>query len=130
MTTETEFGEILDLFNEGLQKEIQAHKQKLPYACCSFHRRAGRIFLNARFVSLKEIRDGEFIITGTITSRKGEEIKIIIECHSHSGGRKYSSRSVFRELLFNFGIWFWMCILVRETGQSDRIGSQRIRVKN
>ncbi|AJW65261.1 Pyridoxine/pyridoxamine 5'-phosphate oxidase [Elizabethkingia miricola] len=74
MTTETEFGEILDLFNEGLQKEIQAHKQKLPYACClSTEGLDG--FPNARFVSLKEIRDGEFIITGTITSRKGEEIK-------------------------------------------------------
>lgn len=74
MTTETEFGEILDLFNEGLEKEIQAHKQKLPYACClSTEGLDG--FPNARFVSLKEIRDGEFIITGTITSRKGEEIK-------------------------------------------------------
>ncbi|MDR2230268.1 MAG: pyridoxal 5'-phosphate synthase [Flavobacteriaceae bacterium] len=73
MITETEFGEILNLFNEGLQKEIQTHKQKLPYACClSTEGLDG--FPNARFVSLKEIRNGEFIITGTITSRKGDEI--------------------------------------------------------
>nr|WP_199163125.1 pyridoxal 5'-phosphate synthase [Elizabethkingia sp. ASV34] len=73
MIVETGFDEIISLFNNGLEREMQVHKQKLPYACClSTEGLDG--FPNARFVSLKEIRNEEFVITGTLTSRKGEEI--------------------------------------------------------
>lgn len=73
MIVETGFDEIISLFNNGLEREMQVHKQKLPYACClSTEGLDG--FPNARFVSLKEIRHEEFVITGTLTSRKGEEI--------------------------------------------------------
>ncbi|WP_407484655.1 pyridoxine/pyridoxamine 5'-phosphate oxidase [Elizabethkingia miricola] len=73
MIVETGFDEIISLFNNGLEREMQMHKQKLPYACClSTEGLDG--FPNARFVSLKEIRNEEFVITGTLTSRKGEEI--------------------------------------------------------
>ncbi|WP_407478836.1 pyridoxine/pyridoxamine 5'-phosphate oxidase [Elizabethkingia anophelis] len=73
MVVETGFDEIISLFNNGLEREMQVHKQKLPYACClSTEGLDG--FPNARFVSLKEIKNEEFVITGTLTSRKGEEI--------------------------------------------------------
>ncbi|AQX84123.1 pyridoxal 5'-phosphate synthase [Elizabethkingia bruuniana] len=73
MVVEIGFDEIISLFNNGLEREMQVHKQKLPYACClSTEGLDG--FPNARFVSLKEIRNEEFVITGTLTSRKGEEI--------------------------------------------------------
>ncbi|MDX8572113.1 pyridoxal 5'-phosphate synthase [Elizabethkingia sp. HX QKY] len=73
MIVETGFNEIVSLFNNGLEREMQVHKQKLSYACClSTEGLDG--FPNARFVSLKEIRNEEFVITGTLTSRKGEEI--------------------------------------------------------
>lgn len=73
MIVETGFDEIISLFNNGLEREMEVHKQKLPYACClSTEGLDG--FPNARFVSLKEIRNEEFVITGTLTSRKGEEI--------------------------------------------------------
>ncbi|WP_407533985.1 pyridoxine/pyridoxamine 5'-phosphate oxidase [Elizabethkingia miricola] len=73
MIVETGFDEIISLFNNGLEREMQVHKQKLPYACClSTEGLDG--FPNARFVSLKEIKNEEFVITGTLTSRKGEEI--------------------------------------------------------
>lgn len=73
MIVETGFDEIISLFNNGLEREMQVHKQKLPYACC-LSTEGLNGFPNARFVSLKEIRNEEFVITGTLTSRKGEEI--------------------------------------------------------
>ena len=73
MIVETGFDEIISLFNNGLEREMQVHKQKLPYACClSTEGLDG--FPNGRFVFLKEIKNEEFVITGTLTSRKGEEI--------------------------------------------------------
>ena len=73
MIVETGFDEIISLFNNGLEREMQVHKQKLPYACC-LSTEGLNGFPNARFVSLKEIRNEEFVVTGTLTSRKGEEI--------------------------------------------------------
>ncbi len=64
---------IISLFQQYLNEEIRAREVRLPYACClSTIGLDG--FPNARFVSLKEIRDNQFIITGTLTSRKGAEI--------------------------------------------------------
>ncbi|NSL87195.1 pyridoxamine 5'-phosphate oxidase [Chitinophaga sp. Mgbs1] len=73
MVQELNIQEILARFNHALEQEILMRKVKLPYACClSTEGTDG--FPNARFVSLKEIRDEHFIITGTLTSRKGVEI--------------------------------------------------------
>jgi pyridoxamine 5'-phosphate oxidase len=58
-----------NLFNE----ELSQTKLRIPAACClSTIGTDG--FPNARFVSLKEVTDQNFIITGTLTSRKGTEI--------------------------------------------------------
>lgn len=66
--------DILLQFQRYLDEEIQSRKQKLPYACC-LSTTGLDDFPNARFVSLKEIRNDKFIISGTLSSRKGEEIK-------------------------------------------------------
>lgn len=69
----TTIQEIVTRFNNALQQEIQQRKVKLPYACClSTVGLDG--FPNARFVSLKEVLDGKFVVTGALTSRKGIEI--------------------------------------------------------
>lgn len=66
--------DITTLFHYYLNQEIQTRKQRLPYACClSTIGLDG--FPNARFVSLKEIYNGEFVVSGTLSSRKGDEIK-------------------------------------------------------
>lgn len=66
--------EIITRFNDALQHEMQQRKVKLPYACCLSTTGLDG-FPNARFVSLKEVLDAQFVITGAITSRKGAEIR-------------------------------------------------------
>ncbi|SEL37615.1 Pyridoxamine 5'-phosphate oxidase [Aquimarina amphilecti] len=62
------------LFNKWYVKELDTSTSSLPSACC-----ISTIGLdgypNARFVSLKEVRDETFIITGPLQSRKGLEIE-------------------------------------------------------
>ncbi|PSK93528.1 pyridoxamine 5'-phosphate oxidase [Taibaiella chishuiensis] len=61
------------LFQHYLNEEMQMRSVRLPYACClSTIGLDG--FPNARFVSLKEIRDDRFVIAGCMSSRKGAEI--------------------------------------------------------
>jgi|SRR5436190_11926105 len=63
----------LDLFTTWYSEELTKSAVKIPSACClSTIGTDG--FPNARFVSLKEIQNGCFIVTGTISSRKGMEI--------------------------------------------------------
>lgn len=65
---------IIAQFQSYLNEEIDTRRQRLPYACClSTIGLDG--FPNARFVSLKEIRNDQFVISGTLSSRKGEELK-------------------------------------------------------
>ena len=66
----------IEYFNELFIKELRLTKVSIPTACClSTIGTDG--FPNARFVSLKEIVDGEFVITGNMSSRKGIEISKI-----------------------------------------------------
>ncbi len=62
------------LFEKWFSKEKKLNNLKLPAACC-----LSSIGLdgypNARFVSLKEISNEYFVITGSLGSRKGEEIE-------------------------------------------------------
>lgn len=61
------------LFNEWYQQQLTATTVKLPAACClSTIGLDG--FPNARFVSLKEVLHGSFVVTGPTTSLKGQEI--------------------------------------------------------
>jgi pyridoxamine 5'-phosphate oxidase len=63
----------IEIFKHWFQKEQALSKVRIPSACC-----LSTIGLdgypNARFVSLKDILNNHFIITGTQTSRKGIEI--------------------------------------------------------
>ncbi|MFA7445506.1 MAG: pyridoxamine 5'-phosphate oxidase [Flavobacteriaceae bacterium] len=64
----------IELFKIWFLQQIENTEVKIPGACClSTVGLDG--FPNARFVSLKEITDEGFIITGTLTSRKGSEIR-------------------------------------------------------
>lgn len=63
----------IEIFIKWFDEELKLTKLKIPTACClSTIGRDG--YPNARFVSLKEIIDNNFIVTGTLTSRKGLEI--------------------------------------------------------
>lgn len=66
--------EIISRFEQGLEAEMKQRKVRLPYACCMSTEGLDG-FPNARFVSLKEVRDNCFVITGTFSSRKGAEIR-------------------------------------------------------
>lgn len=63
----------IDLFKQWHQQETDTNSVTLPSACC-----LSSIGLdgypNSRFVSLKEIIDDAFVITGSLTSRKGIEL--------------------------------------------------------
>ncbi len=62
------------LFEKWFSEEKELSNLKLPAACC-----LSTIGLdgypNSRFVSLKEIKNESFVITGSLNSRKGREIE-------------------------------------------------------
>ncbi len=63
----------IEIFKEWYREKQALSKVSIPSACClSTNGLDG--FPNARFVSLKDILNDHFIITGTQTSRKGIEI--------------------------------------------------------
>lgn len=64
----------IQLFQKWYDEELSLTKVSIPSAVClSTIGKDG--FPNARFVSLKEIIDDSFIVTGPLNSRKGEEVK-------------------------------------------------------
>lgn len=61
-------------FQTWYQKEMDETEESIPSACClSTSGEDG--YPNARFVSLKEVINGQFIVTGPMNSRKGEELQ-------------------------------------------------------
>ena len=65
----------IECFNRWFNEELKLTKVRIPTACClSTIGTDG--YPNARFVSLKGIVQNNFIVTGTVTSRKGIEINI------------------------------------------------------
>jgi pyridoxamine 5'-phosphate oxidase len=63
----------IEHFNKWFKEELNLTKVRIPTACClSTIGTDG--FPNARFVSLKDILENNFIVTGPLTSRKGIEI--------------------------------------------------------
>ncbi|WP_299439838.1 pyridoxal 5'-phosphate synthase [uncultured Aquimarina sp.] len=61
------------LFNEWYVEELKRSSASIPSACCiSSNGLDG--YPNARFVSLKEVKNDTFIITGPLRSRKGLEV--------------------------------------------------------
>lgn len=63
----------IDIFIEWFDHEIHLTKVVIPTACCLSTIGIDN-YPNARFVSLKGIVENNFIITGSISSRKGLEI--------------------------------------------------------
>ncbi|RNC86245.1 MAG: pyridoxamine 5'-phosphate oxidase [Winogradskyella sp.] len=63
----------IDLFSSWYSEEQKLSKREIPSAVClSTIGTDG--FPNARFVSLKEVRNNTFIVTGPLDSKKGIEI--------------------------------------------------------
>jgi pyridoxamine 5'-phosphate oxidase len=63
----------IDKFKKWFDEEINLTKVSIPTACCLSTVGIDN-FPNARFISFKGIAENNFIVTGTITSRKGLEI--------------------------------------------------------
>jgi len=63
----------IEHFKIWFLEQIENTGVKIPNACCLTTIGLDG-FPNARFISLKEITNDGFIITGTLTSRKGNEI--------------------------------------------------------
>lgn len=62
------------IFNKWFDEELNLTKVSIPTACCLSTIGTDN-YPNARFVSLKDVTENNFIVTGTLTSRKGLEIK-------------------------------------------------------
>jgi len=62
------------LFEKWFSEEKKLNNLNLPAACCLSTTGLDG-YPNARFVSLKEIADDSFVITGPLNSRKGREIE-------------------------------------------------------
>lgn len=63
-------------FNDWHQEELQHSSEEIPSACC-LSTIGDDGYPNARFVSLKQVLNNRFVITGPLHSRKGQEIKNI-----------------------------------------------------
>lgn len=66
----------INIFNQWLDEELNLTKVNIPTACC-LSTIGIDSYPNSRFVSLKEVLENKFIVTGTLTSRKGIEISEI-----------------------------------------------------
>lgn len=64
----------IEIFIKWFDEELNLSKVSVPTACC-FSTIGTDNYPNARFVSLKGVLEGNFIVTGTLTSRKGIEIR-------------------------------------------------------
>lgn len=63
----------IEHFNKWFKEELNLTQVSIPTACC-LSTIGIDDFPNARFVSLKDVVENNFIVTGPITSRKGIEI--------------------------------------------------------
>lgn len=62
------------IFEKWYSEQMQLSKANLPAACC-FTTIGNDGYPNSRYVSLKEIKEESFVITGPSNSRKGYDIK-------------------------------------------------------
>jgi pyridoxamine 5'-phosphate oxidase len=66
-------GNPLTIFNQWFEEELQRSTAVVPAACC-LSTVGADLFPNARFVALKGLIDGQFVVTGPVHARKGTEI--------------------------------------------------------
>jgi pyridoxamine 5'-phosphate oxidase len=64
----------IEIFKQWYEEELKLTTVRIHSACCLSTIGVDN-FPNARFVSLKDILNNNFVITGTLTSRKGIEIE-------------------------------------------------------
>ena len=63
----------ITLFQNWFAEAVEASSASIPSACCLSTLGLDG-YPNARFVSLKEIVEDSFVVTGSLASRKGLEI--------------------------------------------------------
>ncbi|MBQ4819134.1 pyridoxal 5'-phosphate synthase [Aquimarina sp. MMG016] len=63
----------IEQFNNWYEEEIKKSNLRIPSACCLTSIGFDE-YPNSRFVSLKEVVDHKFVITGPLNSRKGAEL--------------------------------------------------------
>ena len=61
------------IFNQWFNEELNLTNVRIPSACCLSIIRTDK-YPKARFVSLKGVVENKFVVTGTLSSRKGLEI--------------------------------------------------------
>ncbi|MCR9250708.1 MAG: pyridoxal 5'-phosphate synthase [bacterium] len=61
-------------FQTWLKEESEISSHRIPTACC-FSTIGLDGFPNARFVSFKDVVDQKFVLTGPVSSRKGQELQ-------------------------------------------------------
>lgn len=64
----------IEIFKQWYEQELEKSSIRIPSTCCLSTIGVDE-FPNSRFVSLKDVLNDNFIITGTLTSRKGIEIE-------------------------------------------------------
>ncbi len=64
----------IEIFKQWYEQELKKSSIRIPSACCLSTIGVDE-FPHSRFVSLKDVLNDNFIITGTLTSRKGIEIE-------------------------------------------------------
>lgn len=64
----------ISLFQKWFKEELDQNNLKLQAACC-LSTQGLDDYPNARFVSLKEVSEDGFVVTGSMQSRKGKEIE-------------------------------------------------------
>jgi len=65
----------IDIFSQWFDEELNLTKVRLATACCLSTIGTDN-YPNSRFVSIKGIIENNFIVTGTLTSKKGIEINL------------------------------------------------------
>jgi pyridoxamine 5'-phosphate oxidase len=63
----------IEIFRKWFDEELALSKVSIPTACCLSTIGTDN-YPNARFVSLKAVLENNFVVTGTLSSRKGIEI--------------------------------------------------------
>ena len=64
----------IELFQNLFNEELAQSNLKVPSACC-FSTIGADGYPNSRFVALKEVNNNGFVVTGPISTRKGDEAR-------------------------------------------------------
>ena len=68
------------IFNQWFNEELNLTNVRIPSACCLSIIRTDK-YPKARFVSLKGVVENKFVVTGTLSSRKGFKLMKLTKWH-------------------------------------------------